>query len=210
MTIAVVSLRGSRAQGAQRRNRQCHCRCRHFGRARGHQGGSPSPPRGQPWIDKPTAFAARKVPRRDGCPGSTAAGLPRPPDHRAGRRRQHVEFLSPRPAPLLRASCRTAESHDLAKVGEDDVSEFLVALRRGTRDSASCAVRGVGRAGADRGARFASVRRGRGLGRTRRGAGRAAADARAPATQEPDDRRGAGTARGRRRRQPGRRPADAA
>ena len=63
--------------------------------------------------------------------------------------------------------------HDLAKVGEDDVSEFLVALRRGDPDSGDLgAVRGVGGAGPDRGARLASVRRGRRAGRTRRGAGR--------------------------------------
>ncbi|EUA35357.1 NUDIX domain protein [Mycobacterium xenopi 3993] len=35
--------------------------------------------------------------------GDAGAGLPRPSDDRAGCGRQHVEFVSPRPSPLLRA-----------------------------------------------------------------------------------------------------------
>ena len=59
--------------------------------------------------------------------------------------------------------------HDLAKVVEVDVSDFLVALRRGDPDSRRIRlVGGVGGAGTDRGAWLAPVRRGRRAGRTGR------------------------------------------
>ena len=41
--------------------------------------------------------------------------------------------------------------HDLAKVGEDDVSEFLVALRRGDPDSGNAALSAVSAARAPKG-----------------------------------------------------------
>ena len=107
-------------------------------------------------------------------------------DDRAGRRGQYLELLSPRPAPLLRAS-RARGIDDLAKVSEDDVSEFLVALRRGDPDSGVvAAVGGVGGTDPDRGARPAPVRRRRGPGRNRRRAGRQAADAGPSAAQKPE------------------------
>ncbi|EUA42775.1 phage integrase family protein [Mycobacterium xenopi 4042] len=90
--------------------------------------------------------------------GDAGAGLPRPSDDRAGvaantlssyRRdlRRYCEHLAVRGI------------DDLAKVSEDDVSEFLVALRRGDPEAGRRRCRRCRRRGLDRGARPAPVRR---------------------------------------------------
>ena len=92
----------------QRRDRQRHRGERDSRRTRRRRRLRLVAARRRAWVDKPTAFAPAEgtahddIPRLVGARRPTA-GLPRPPDDRARRRRQHVELLPARSAALRRA-----------------------------------------------------------------------------------------------------------
>ena len=103
--LAVVSHRRGRAAGIQRGDRQFPCGGRDFSGVRGQRGyrgaaaGGCAVDRQADGVQRATGSLGDDAGAAAGRP---AAGIPRSPDDRAGRRGQHVELLSPRPAPLLR------------------------------------------------------------------------------------------------------------
>ena len=99
-------------------------------------------PLDSPWTDKPKAFAARKAAPMTAALETQLQGYL---DHLTIERGVAANTLSSYRRDLRRYSKHLSDRgiHDLAKVVEDDVSEFLVALRRGDPDSGAVALSAV-------------------------------------------------------------------
>ena len=95
-----------------------------------------------PWADKPTAFSRTEGRAVTAALQSQLQGYL---DHLTIERGVAANTLSSYRRDLSRYSQHLLDRgiHDLAKVGEDDVSEFLVALRRGDPDAGRVALSAV-------------------------------------------------------------------